>query len=109
MPSFRIETRAAFRIDDIYRYTRDKWGDRQAETYINGLFTAFDAISKNEVLSRPVPASFGVEGFVFRCQHHFIYWKRLANGDVGIVTVLHERMHQIEHFREDFRFEAKDE
>jgi len=27
----------------------------------------------------------------------------LANGDIGIVTVLHERMHQIERFREDFR------
>lgn len=31
-----------------------------------------------------------------------VYWKRLSNGDVGIVTVLHERMHQIARFREDF-------
>ena len=27
---------------------------------------------------------------------------RLGNGDIGIVTLLHERMHQIERFREDF-------
>ena len=26
----------------------------------------------------------------------------LADGDVGIVTVLHERMHQMERFRDDF-------
>jgi hypothetical protein len=31
-----------------------------------------------------------------------IYWKILSNGDIGIVTVLHARMHQIERFREDF-------
>jgi hypothetical protein len=27
---------------------------------------------------------------------------RVSVGDIGIVTVLHERMHQIERFREDF-------
>jgi hypothetical protein len=26
----------------------------------------------------------------------------LGNGDIGIVTILHERMHQIDRFREDF-------
>jgi hypothetical protein len=29
-----------------------------------------------------------------------VYRKRLANGDIGIVTILHERMHQIERFRD---------
>ena len=43
-----------------------------------------------------------MEGYVFRYKRHFVYWKTLRNGDVGIVTVLHERMHQIERFREDF-------
>ncbi|MFN4100416.1 MAG: type II toxin-antitoxin system RelE/ParE family toxin, partial [Pararhodobacter sp.] len=35
-------------------------------------------------------------------ERHFVYWKRLANGDIGIVTILHERMHQIERFKDDF-------
>ena len=30
------------------------------------------------------------------------YWRYLSNGDIGIVTILHERMHQIDRFREDF-------
>jgi len=53
------------------------------------------------VASRPVPAEFGVEGYVFRYERHFVYWRRLANGDIGIVTVLHERMHQMDRFRDD--------
>ena len=32
---------------------------------------------------------------------HFIYWKTLSDGAVGIVTVLHERMHRVERFQED--------
>ena len=43
-----------------------------------------------------------MEGYVCRYEAHVMYWRTLANGDVGIVTVLHERMHQIERFREDF-------
>jgi len=31
------------------------------------------------------------------------YWRRLSNGDVGIVTILHERMHQIDRLRDDFK------
>ena len=32
---------------------------------------------------------------------HFVYGRRLGNGDIGIVTFLHERMHQIDRFRDD--------
>jgi len=56
------------------------------------------------VLSRPVPAEFGVDGYFYRYEKHFVYWRYLASGDVGIVTVLHERMHQIERFSSDFLF-----
>lgn len=73
----------------------------QAERYITGLFDAFSRIETHGVGSRPVPAEFGVQGFFFRYEHHFVYWRRLSNGDIGIVTILHERMHQIDHLRND--------
>ena len=62
----------------------------------------FDKIGTHGVVSRPVPAELGVEGYCFRYERHFVYWRRLSNGNIGIVTILHERMHQIERFREDF-------
>ena len=102
MTPVRVQQIAALRIDEIYRYSRDRWGAAQADAYITGLFEAFDKIATGGVASRPVPAEFGVEGFVFRYRKHFVYWKRLSNGDIGIVTVLHERMHRIGRLREDF-------
>lgn len=102
MTQFLIQNSASFRIDEIYRYTLEQWGATKAESYISGLFEAFKKIETHEVLSRPIPAEFGVNGFFFRYERHFVYWKYLSNGVVGIVTILHERMHQIERFKEDF-------
>jgi toxin ParE1/3/4 len=102
MAAVRIQEIASLRLDAIYRYTRDRWGQEQADHYITGLFAAFERIETHEVLSKPIPAEFGVEGFFFRYQRHFLYWRRLGNADIGIVTILHERMHQIDRFRADF-------
>jgi plasmid stabilization system protein ParE len=102
MAAIRIQEAASHRVDAIYRYTRDRWGTEQADRYISGLFDAFDKIEPRGVTSRPIPAEFGVEGYFFRYQQHFIYWRNLSNGDIGIVTILHERMHQIDRLRADF-------
>ncbi|WP_210207499.1 hypothetical protein [Microvirga aerophila] len=54
------------------------------------------------MISRPVPAEFGVDGYFFRYEWHFVGWWTPSNNDIGIVTILHERMHQIDRFRDDF-------
>ena len=43
-----------------------------------------------------------MEGFYFRHAHHVVYWRHLSNGDIGIVTILHERMHQIDRFKDGY-------
>jgi plasmid stabilization system protein ParE len=101
--AIRVQETASCRLDEIYRYTAKQWGDEQAASYIAGLFEAFDRIESRGVLSKPVPAEFGVDGFYFRHEHHFVYWRRLSGGDIGIVTILHERMHLMERFRDDMR------
>ena len=77
-------------------------GIEQADRDITGLFEAFARIESRGVTSRPIPAEFGVDGYCFRYQRHFGYWRNLSNGDIGSVTIQHERLHQIDRFREDF-------
>lgn len=102
MAAVRIQDAASHRLDEVYRYTRERWASEQADRYIIGLFTTFDRIETHGTMSRPIPAEFGIDGYVFRYERHFVYWRRLSNGDIGIVTILHERMHQLDRFREDF-------
>ena len=101
MTSARVQEAAALRIDEIYRYSLESWGEAQADAYVSGLFQAFERIATGATVSRPIPAEFGVDGCVFRYERHFVYWKRLSDGDIGIVTVLHERMHRIGRLREE--------
>lgn len=102
MSRIRVQIGAAHRIDEIYRYTAETWGEAQAERYVRGLFDRFEAIAAQTFPWRPVPAEFGIDGYTCRYESHLIYWRVLANGDVGIVTVLHDRMHQVARFRDDF-------
>lgn len=76
---------------------------------MTGLFETFERIETRGITSKPVPAEFGVNGYFFRHEQHFVYWRRLSNGDIGIVTILHERMHQIDRFREDFGLAPSDQ
>ena len=101
MTPVRVQRAAALRIEEIYRYSRERWGEAQAKDCLTGLFEAFEGIANGAVASRPVPAEFGVDGYVFRYRRHFVYWKTLSDGAIGIVTVLHERMHRAERFQED--------
>jgi toxin ParE1/3/4 len=103
MNYYRVQRVAGHRLDEIYAYTRDRWGEAQAEHYIKGMFARFDAIAAREFPWRAIPAEFEVSGFVCKYERHYIYWKLLADGTVGIVTILHERMHQIERLQDDFR------
>lgn len=102
MSVYRILDAAGHRLDEIYLYTRENWGEAQADRYMHGLFERFEAIAARELPWKAIPAEFGINGYVCRYEKHFIYWKLLADGAVGIVTILHERMHQIERFREAF-------
>lgn len=101
MTGFRVSSGANHRLDEIYDYTR-RWSETQADAYIRGVFGTFASIAAREFPWRLIPAEFGVDGYFCRYEKHVIYWKLLADGKVGIVTVLHRRMHQIERLKEDF-------
>lgn len=99
MSGFRLAPRADQHLDEIYEYTAGEWGDDQADHYVALLFQYFSDVSVKNTIWRAVPPEFGVEGYFGKCEHHFVYWKLLDTGDVGIVAILHERMHQIEQIR----------
>ncbi len=89
---FRLSPAADAQIDSIYSYTRNRWGDAQAEAYLRELFACFEGIAEGRTPGRPIPDAYGVQGHHVRCGKHFIYWKTLNDGSIGIAEILHERM-----------------
>jgi hypothetical protein len=41
-------------------------------------------------------AEFGVRGLYFPHEHYLVFWRRLSDGDIGVVTKLLESSHQID-------------
>ena len=103
MSDYIVSKNATLRLGDNYQYSLSKWGESQAEQYIKGLFQHFEDITLGKVWLRPIPAEFEVHGMVSRYEKHFVYSKVLNTKKVGIVTMLHEKMHQIERFSDDFK------
>jgi toxin ParE1/3/4 len=102
MSAYLVEPGADRALDEIYEFTASNWGEGQADAYISGMFDFFEAVASKNIIWRPVPAEFGVSGYVGKYEHHFVYWRMLPSGAVGIVAVLHERMHRIDRIRELF-------
>ncbi|WP_341873245.1 type II toxin-antitoxin system RelE/ParE family toxin [Sphingobium fuliginis] len=55
MISYRVQHAAGRRIDDIYNYTREQWGQDQADRYIRGLFVRFEDIAERRIAWRDIP------------------------------------------------------
>jgi toxin ParE1/3/4 len=101
--AYRVQAAASRRLDEIHAYSLETWGRERSDSYIRGLFERFDPIASRRTPWRAIPVELSVDGWFCRYERHFIYWKILSNGDVGIVTVLHERMHQMDRFLTDER------
>ncbi|MDE1918221.1 MAG: type II toxin-antitoxin system RelE/ParE family toxin [Sphingomonadales bacterium] len=59
MAGFRVSAIAGQRLDEIFVYTRERWGDEQAEAYIQGLFDCFERIARRDLMWRAIPADLG--------------------------------------------------
>lgn len=90
------------RLEEIVDYTRGHWGEEQAATYIAGMTSRFEAIANRTIVWRALSSDFGIDGFFCKFGRHFIYWKMMDAETPGIVTILHERMHQMELLRDAF-------
>lgn len=83
MSTLQLESAANRRLDEIYDFTADRWGEEQADRYVKGLFAEFAAIAKRRVPWRPLPAVLGIEGYSRSCQAHVIYWRAGPAGEVS--------------------------
>lgn len=102
MKGYLVLKSASYRIDEIHDYSKRTWGTAQAKKYITGLFNFFEDVANEKVVWKRIPASYEVDGFYGRYENHYVYWKVLDSGQVGITAILHDRMDQINRLQEDF-------
>lgn len=97
----KIYQAAKERILEIWDYTERMWGEDQADKYVRGLVEAVNAAQGKRHKWRHVmdEALSGV--FIMRYQHHYLFFRELSDGTLGVISVLHENMDIPARLRED--------
>ena len=76
----------------IWDYTEGTWGAAQADLYIRELIDRVNQISRQRYLWRSVEDEGLPSVFFIRYQHHFIFFRELSSGVIGVIHILHESM-----------------
>jgi len=97
----KIYQAAKERILEIWDYTEQTWGEDQADKYVRGLVEAINTAQSRRHQWRQVmdEALSGV--FFIRYQHHYLFFRELSDGTLGVISILHENMDIPTRLRED--------
>ena len=96
MPHYVFTEEAERDLREIARYTLDKWGAKQLESYRKSLNKSFASIAKNEVIKRRFSKN-SPDIFDTKSGGHFIFYLTPEQGKPIIIAVLHEARDIVKH------------
>ena len=92
MAKYHLTNKAVEDLSDIWEYTVDTWSERQADDYYNMLIASCQKITENPQLFglKYEEIAEGLHGY--RANKHIIFYRILADEDILIIRILHQRM-----------------
>jgi len=96
MAGFIVAVRVRSDLSGIWRYSKQNWGETQAERYVGDIWSTFEKIAENPKRGRRCDEA-GPGHLKMTAGSHVIIY-RVIGEDVGIVRVLHQAMDIRQHF-----------
>lgn len=91
MGSYRLVRRAESDLEDIWDYTESTWSVGQAEKYIDGLFSCFQAIADGRTKAKQIDAI--RKGYYKTlCAKHNVFFRKSSGHVIEIIRILHVSM-----------------
>ncbi len=79
------------RYFEIWRYTAEKWGDDQADLYLQDLLKFLQGLSGNKKSYSKAGKKY--DGlYKTKFKRHYIFFRVLSDGRIAVLTILHENM-----------------
>jgi plasmid stabilization system protein ParE len=97
----KIFTAARDRLLEIWDYTERTWGEEQADNYVRGIVDAATRVQRERFRWRSVGDATLSGVFFFRYEHHYIFFRELSDGTLGVISILHENMDIPSRLKED--------
>ena len=99
--NLKILPSARLRLIEVWNYTSETWGEEQADTYIRKLHSEFKRISTRPEIWKKLPQNRFRGVFFFHSERHYLFFRRLDEHMLGLISVLHERMNLPSRLLED--------
>ena len=92
MAKYHLTNKAVEDLSNIWEYTVYTWSERQADDYYNMLIASFQKITENPRLFglKYEEIAEGLHGY--RANKHIIFYRILADGEILVIRILHQRM-----------------
>ena len=91
MARFILRQKAIDDLTDIWNYTESTWSESQADKYYGMIKIACKELAKGKVSGRKYDdISDGLLGYGIG--KHIIFYQRVADHEIEVVRILHERM-----------------
>ncbi len=92
MANLKFTNKAVEDLTSIWSYTFKTWSERQADEYYEMLISVCRKTLTLSFLPTRLYNEIAPDLYGIKTGHHIIFFKRITNGDVLIVRILHERM-----------------
>lgn len=93
---YHVTSPAEEDLVEIWRYTLRKWGEEQADLYIDTLLLRFIWLTENPSLWKPRPELFP-DVYSYAHKSHVVFF-RASDDIMEILRILHEKMDFPRHF-----------
>lgn len=90
MTGYILTPAAESDVNDIWDYTVERWGVRQAASYVDDIRDACAALAQGTHVSRPVTVRDGYHKAIVGM--HMVYFKRADDVSIVVVRILHQSM-----------------
>ena len=99
MANYRLYPKAEADLEDIWRYSDENWGDKQADKYVDELEEVFYLLAENPLLCRE-RTELDQPVYIHNHAHHLIVYVITESG-IDIVRLLHSSLDIPAHIAEE--------
>jgi len=91
---------ARHRLAEIWEYTLERWGEEQADRYLQTLAECIGSLDRDRLAWRRLKDKRLAGVFFVRSGHHYIFFREIE-GHIAVISVLHENMDILQRLRQD--------
>jgi plasmid stabilization system protein ParE len=98
MSGYKFFSAADKSQDEIWACTLENFGQKQAEKYIINLHKHLQETSQDKANWKKLPANLAnplrpdIQLYVTKYEKHYVFFRELSGGAMGIISILHEAM-----------------